>query len=389
MDVIKMLLEAGVDVNQKNMLGMNALLLVSGYGDDRLVYMTLQADADPKAVNDFGHSALHLAVVGKRDQIKKLKRMGSKEAADADRSLNRRNLDQALQEWAQQHPDLVGGRAQEKMGTLAEVGQLMMAIGQKLEESDLTLDDDQEAMRKRVNAMRACHQEKLQENKEKKSAIMGLLSCGGGRSGKAPAKTTSQPYASSPPSEPTQPKGNNEVTQLSDRCAHILRMLVDAGCEVDRTEKTFGMTALDMAILNGDIESCAILVCAGADGNHLMKLCSLSDLYDPLTKASQKDVKNILMYDEHVDLNASFSRFNITGKSGAQAPQEEVNDEGLTPLTVAVGTDDGKIVKLLLKEGLFYAFASSPRHTQSNFKLACLGLSEKPVLHRFCSQWLM
>ena len=64
-----MLLASGVDVNQKNMLGMNALLLVAGYGNDVLVKLVIQSGADPNAVNDFGHSALHLAVVGKRSQV--------------------------------------------------------------------------------------------------------------------------------------------------------------------------------------------------------------------------------------------------------------------------------------------------------------------------------
>jgi ankyrin repeat protein len=64
-----MLLNAGVDVNHKNMLGMNALLLVAGYGNDMLVKLVLEAGADPNASNDFGHSALHLAVVGKRSQV--------------------------------------------------------------------------------------------------------------------------------------------------------------------------------------------------------------------------------------------------------------------------------------------------------------------------------
>ena len=63
MEVIQLLLGAGVDVNKKNMLGMNALLLVSGYGNDQLVDLVLKAGADPNATNDFGHTALHLAVV--------------------------------------------------------------------------------------------------------------------------------------------------------------------------------------------------------------------------------------------------------------------------------------------------------------------------------------
>jgi ankyrin repeat protein len=113
------------------------------------------------------------------------------------------------------------------------------------------------------------------------------------------------------------------------------------------------MTALDMAILNGDIESAAILTCAGADTKHLLRIFSLSDLYEPLSRAARKEVKEQLLYDEDLDVNASFSRFNITGKSGMQGgqPQESVKDEGLTPLTVAVATDDGEIVKMFLKDG--------------------------------------
>ena len=68
-DVVKMLLSAHVDVNHKNMLGMNALLLVAGYGNDHLVRLIVQSAADPYSTNDFGHTALHLAIVGKRSQV--------------------------------------------------------------------------------------------------------------------------------------------------------------------------------------------------------------------------------------------------------------------------------------------------------------------------------
>ena len=71
-EVISQLLEAGVDVNRRNVLGMNALLLVAGYADERLVKLVLDAGADPTSANDFGHTALHLAIVGKRSQLKVL-----------------------------------------------------------------------------------------------------------------------------------------------------------------------------------------------------------------------------------------------------------------------------------------------------------------------------
>ena len=120
LEVIQLLLTAGVDVNQKNVLGMSAMLLVAGYGNDELVAMVLDAGGDPRARNDFGHTALHLAVSGKKDQLKKMKRLGSIEAAAADRSLNRRNLDLAIQEWARLHRDAVGVTGNKE--SLAKVG---------------------------------------------------------------------------------------------------------------------------------------------------------------------------------------------------------------------------------------------------------------------------
>ena len=64
--VIDLLLASQIDVNQKNMLGMSAFLLAAGYGVEKLVHMILQAGADPKATNDFGNNAIHVAVVGKQ-----------------------------------------------------------------------------------------------------------------------------------------------------------------------------------------------------------------------------------------------------------------------------------------------------------------------------------
>ena len=47
---------------------------------------------------------------GKRDTLKKMRQLGTPVAAAADRSLNRRNLDLAMQEWARIHRDEIGKR---------------------------------------------------------------------------------------------------------------------------------------------------------------------------------------------------------------------------------------------------------------------------------------
>lgn len=70
-----------------------------------------------------------------------------------------------------------------------------------------------------------------------------------------------------------------------------MRMLIDAKCEIDATERSFGMTALDMAILNGDVESSAVLVSSGGDPDHLMKMFALSDLYEVLVLGQRKELK--------------------------------------------------------------------------------------------------
>ena len=81
------------------------------------------------------------------------------------------------------------------------------------------------------------------------------------------------------------------MSELSERFARILRMLIDAKCEIDGTDWSFGMTALDMAILNGDVESSAVLASAGGDPDHLMKMFALSDLYEVLVGAQRKGLK--------------------------------------------------------------------------------------------------
>ena len=70
-----------------------------------------------------------------------------------------------------------------------------------------------------------------------------------------------------------------------------MRMLIDSKCEIDATERSFGMTALDMAILNGDVESSAVLVSSGGDPDHLMKMFALSDLYEVLVLGQRKELK--------------------------------------------------------------------------------------------------
>lgn len=353
--MICQLLKAGVDVNQKNMLGMSALLLVAGYGNDVLAKMILDAGADANAVNDFGHSALHLTVVGKRSQIKKLT-----SGQTGPYGLNRRNIDVALKEWARLHSDTLRGRDNER--ELEKVGQFMMNIGSKLDERENINDDDNEAMKRRVEAVWRHRQDKIQTEKDKKKpgVLDNFLSCGGKRS-----KQAKQRDGKSPMSRPLVPLDNDggrsnispdvdrEINIISDSCSKILRMIIDAGCEIDKMEKTFGMTALDMAILLGDVESTAVLVAAGGDASHLVKMFALTDLYEAMAQIDKKQVKELLTYDTDLDVNQPFSQFNITRRRGT-GESDNLKSDGLTPLTVAAQMSEVEvldIMKMLQKQG--------------------------------------
>jgi len=361
LEVVNLLIKAGVDVNQKNILGMNALLLVSGYGNEELIRAVLSAGAHPNAINDFGHSPLHLAVVGKRSQI------GMVVAAHGTTplyGLNRRNLPQTLKDWANGHADLLGGgRIDDK--ELEKIGNFMMSIGEKLgPDQDLLTTDDQEAVKRKLDAVLSHRQETMHDAKSSKKlgVVDTLLSCGGRRSKKAKAVSSGSAPLDRPGLAPVVSSGSSDedkkVKDLTDNFARIVRILLDAKCDVAIPEKTFGMTALDMAILMGDVESTVLLTAGGGDSDHLMKLFALSDLYGHIvTNPDKKRVKELIDSDTYLDVNGFFSNFNVTKKTEEDLEQEEKDgfsrgDDGQTPLAVASRVKDNStvdIIKMLKK----------------------------------------
>ena len=67
------------------------------------------------------------------------------------------------------------------------------------------------------------------------------------------------------------------------------------------------MTALDMAILMGDVESTAQLLAAGADPDHLLKLFALTDLYEAtVLHPDKKKTSSLLADDDKVSIFSSY-----------------------------------------------------------------------------------
>lgn len=213
-------------------------------------------------------------------------------------------------------------------------------------------------IKQRVEAVWFHRQEKLLSTKKslkKSGRLESLLSCRGSKKNKS--QDDSQPYLSAPSrsSKRINTERDKEVVDLKEKFGRILMMIADAGCDVEATEKTFGMTALDMAILLEDVDSTGLLVARGAEPEHLLKMFALSDMHEAIVSGDKKLVEKLLTYDVDLDINHPFSTFNVETKTDED---EEAGDfilsDGVTPLTVAVQVpeEDGhacKIAKILLK----------------------------------------
>ena len=183
-DVVRQLLEAGVNVNVSNVLGMNAFLLVSGYGNPKLLKMVLNSGAKTQGVvNNYGHTPLHLAVLGKLSQINHVTSKGVYNSAFY--GLNRRNLKQIFLEWAKENiEELRDEKFKEK---LEKVGQLMESVGEQYvgaKHREVELLSDEEQLKQKVNAA-SLYRKKflLKATLNKKNTILdSILSCGGKRS---------------------------------------------------------------------------------------------------------------------------------------------------------------------------------------------------------------
>lgn len=193
-------------------------------------------------------------------------------------------------------------------------------------------------------------QEKLQEKMSKKSSFVNtLLSCGGGKSKKVEKQSN---LFGARPMMAMDGENDPEVARINEQCAHVMNLLLQYGCPVNQAEFTSGMTALDMAILNGDVESSTQIVIAGGDPEHLVKVFSLSDLHKAVVEGDNKRAKELLQVDEFLDINMPFSAFSLHQKFRPQFEEHPAgSDEGLVPVAAAAKSGNPEMVRLLLKHG--------------------------------------
>ena len=182
--VVTLLLQAGIDVNISNVLGMNAFLLVSGYGNERLLKMVLQAGAKVKdAVNNFGHTPIHLSILGKQSQVDSLTERGRYSTAHY--GLNRRNMKTILMDWSDRNKStLLNGCLLDH--SFEQTGQLLEDLGAKVSSMFRRTDSEdlwseEEVMKHKIDVAAKYRKEKLINTMTHKKAglIDSILSCGG------------------------------------------------------------------------------------------------------------------------------------------------------------------------------------------------------------------
>ena len=116
----------------------------------------------------------------------------------------------------------------------------------------------------------------------------------------------------------TEPQNLPEEQEIhvEDICKNFLASMVQmlqVGCEIEEVEHTFTLTPLDIAILNGDVESAALLLARGANPDHLLSTLALFDLYQCISalRPDKKYIKDVLDHDKHLNVNQSFLSAHI------------------------------------------------------------------------------
>ena len=182
-DVVGQLLEAGTDVNVSNVLGMNAFLLVSGYGNPKLLGMVLNSGVKVEGIsNNYGHTPLHLAVLGKLSQVNLITQKGVYNSAHY--GLNRRNLKETFVDWARNNQSVLGDT--EVGEKFEKVGHLMQILGEQFITSRFSPEEllsDEEQLKQKMDAAAALRKKQLLEasSNKKNTIIDSILSCGGKR----------------------------------------------------------------------------------------------------------------------------------------------------------------------------------------------------------------
>ena len=124
--------------------------------------------------------------------------------------------------------------------------------------------------------------------------------------------------------------------------------------DLTKTESTYGLTALDLAMICGDVQSTVQLIVAGASPNHLQRLVAMADVYRCITTKPKKKYVEQLIKENDLDVNETFTKFSISiGCDDAVPETNEFDDVDLTLLAVVSrGKDEEStsVAKMLIKK---------------------------------------
>jgi len=79
-EIVKLLIETGADINAKNNYGSTSLMYASKIGHKKIVLLLIEAGADINAKNNYGYTVLMFATANNyKDIVALLKKYGAKE----------------------------------------------------------------------------------------------------------------------------------------------------------------------------------------------------------------------------------------------------------------------------------------------------------------------
>lgn len=262
LEIVKMLLAAGAEVDKKNIVGDTALMLASRWGQTEIAKELLKAGADVNAKNNCGNTALDIAKKSRQGALIKLlsnNTQNSDETVTSDDSVGIIQIE-FEQPLSKEDKDLIRASAKnelDKVKTLLAAGANVNAATERSEVTALMYASSM-GYTEIVKTLIAAHAQLDKRNKHGHTALMYASTSGQIEVLKELIKAGADVNAADNP-------GRMALKFATEKgLVEVVIVLLEAGADVRGVSKNYAVTALQTAKRNGNAEIVELLQKAGA-----------------------------------------------------------------------------------------------------------------------------
>jgi len=263
LEIVKLLLAAGAEVEKKNVVGDTALMLASRWGHAEIVKELLKAGADAKAQNNCGKTALAIAKKAQQEAIVKiLSNIDTTNSAEKTNSEEIINIIQLLPDnpLPQEDKDFIRACSKNELDKVKSLLAAGANVDAATERSEITALMYASSMgyTEIIKTLIAAHAQLDKRNKHGHTALMYASTSGRVDALKELIKAGANVNAADNP-------GRMALKFATEKgLVEVVKVLLEAGADVRGVSKNYAVTALQTAKRNGNTEIIELLQKAGA-----------------------------------------------------------------------------------------------------------------------------